>query len=173
MKILALVLALFTTAAVADTPAPAGLGDIQARYAGTWNITEEAYATDFSRPGNKQYEITRDCTPTTGAVLDCKLMAQGILQGEQRFTWDAASGIYHVDMDIGGRPQPSLTLTVKGASWSFLQAVPGPDGKPMQLRILRQYRSSTEVSYSASYSRDGVNWTLMTHGTEIRKDTAK
>ena len=154
--------------AMADPPSPTGLDLIQARYAGSWHVEETGYASTFSRPGSKQYDITRDCAPA-GAVLDCKLMAQGTLQGEQRFTWDAASGSYHVEMDIGSRPQPPLTLTVNGAAWTFLQTVPGPGGTPIQLRILRQYRTPTEVSYSASYSRDGTNWTLMTRGTEIRK----
>ena len=158
-------------ATAADAPAPTGLDLIRARYSGTWRVEEADYATDFSRPGTKDYEITRTCT-STAAVLDCKLMAEGTQQGEQRFTWDAVASIYHVDMDISGRPQPRLTLSVKGVTWTFLQTVPGPDGKPIQLRILRQYHSGTEVSYSASYSRDGTNWTLMTRGTEIRKDTS-
>jgi hypothetical protein len=165
-------LCLWAAAALADTPAPAGLDLIQARYAGTWTVAETAYATDFSRPGDKQYEITRDCA-LAGAVLDCKLMAQGALQGEQRFSWDAAASVYHVDMDIAGHPQPALTLSVKDATWAFLESVQGPDGKPMQLRILRQYHSATEVSYSVSYSRDGMKWTLMTRGTEIRQASAK
>lgn len=172
MRIAAMMLCLWAVTALADTPAPSGLDLIQARYAGTWTVAETAYATDFSRPGDKQYEISRDCV-LAGAVLDCKLMAQGALQGEQRFTWDAAAGVYHVDMDIAGHPQPALTLSVKDAAWTFLESVPGPDGKPMQLRILRQYHSATEVSYSASYSRDGVKWTPMTRGTEIRKDAGK
>ena len=159
-------------AAAADAPTPAGIDLIQARYAGTWAVAETAYATDFSRAGTKQYDITRDCAPA-GAMLDCKLMAQGALQGEQRFTWDAAAGAYHVDMDIGGRAQPPLTLTVKDAVWTFLETLPGPDGKPIQLRILRQYRSASEVSYSANFSRDGLSWTVMSRGTEIRKDSAK
>lgn len=160
-------------AAAAGAPAPsadeAGLDLIQARYAGTWTVSETAYATDFSRPGTKQYDITRDCAPT-GAVLDCKLMAQGVQQGEQRFTWDAKAGSYRVDMDIGGHPQPELSLTVKDAAWTFLQEVPGPGGKPIQLRIQRQYRSPSEVSYSVDYSRDGASWTLMSKGTEVRRD---
>jgi hypothetical protein len=166
------------TATAADAPAPsadkAGLDLIQARYAGTWTVAETAYAPDFSRPGTKQYDITRDCVPT-GTVLDCKLMAQGVQQGEQRFSWDAKAGSYRVDMDIGGHPQPVLSLTVKDAAWTFLQEVPGPDGKPIQLRIQRQYRSPSEVSYSVNYSRDGVHWTLMSKGTEVRRDetTAK
>lgn len=158
-------------ATAADAPAPAGLDLIQTRYAGTWHVEEESYATQFSGPGTKEYEITRACT-FAAAVLDCKLVAEGTQQGEQRFTWDAAAGIYHVEMDISGRPQPTLTLSVKGITWTFLQTVPGPAGKPIQLRILRQYHSGTEVSYSASYSLDGTNWALMTRGTEIRKDTS-
>ncbi len=153
---------------VADSP----LDLIQARYAGTWAVDETDYASDFSRAGTKQYEITRDCA-LAGTALDCKLMAQATLQGEQRFTWDAAAGTYHVDMDIASHPQPPLTLTVKGAAWTFLENPPGPDGKPLQLRIQRQYRSASEVSYSTSYSRDGVSWTVMNRGTEIRKDPAK
>ena len=172
MRTALLMFCLWAAAAWADAPAPTGLALIQARYAGTWAVDETAVATDFSRPGTKQYEISRDCA-LAGAVLDCKLMAQGSLQGEQRFSWDAAAGVYHVEMDIGGRPQPALSLSVKDATWTFLQTLPGPDGKPMQLRILRQYHSATEVSYSASYSRDGVGWTVMTRGTEIHKDTAK
>lgn len=159
------------TVAAANAPAPTGLDLIQARYAGTWTVAETAYATDFSRPGSKQYDITRDCAPA-GAVLDCKLMAQGVQQGEQRFTWDAKAGSYRVDMDIGGHSQPELTLTVRDAAWTFLQEVPGPDGKSLQLRIQRQYHSASEVSYSVNYSRDGVNWTLMSKGTEVRKDEA-
>ena len=160
------------TAASADPPAPTGLDLTQLAYSGTWAVDETGFATDFTRAGTKQYELTRLCTQTA-AVLDCKLMAQGALQGEQRFTWDAASGSYRIDMDIGGRPQPTFTLSVKGSSWTFQQTLPGPDGKPMQLRILRQYRSAGEVSYSVAYSRDGVAWTLMSRGTEIRKDAAK
>lgn len=159
-------------AAAADAPMPAALDLIQARYAGTWAVAETAYATDFSRAGTRQYDITRDCAPA-GTALDCKLMAQGTLQGEQRFTWDAAAGVYHVDMDIGGRPQPPLSLTVKDVVWIFLETLPGPDGKPIQLRILRQYRSAAEVSYSVNYSRDGLSWTVMSRGTEIRKTPAR
>jgi len=160
------------TAAAADAPALTGLDLIQARYAGMWHVVEVGYDTDFSRAGTKEYDITRDCAPT-GAVLDCKLMAKGALQGEQRFAWDAAADLYHVDMDIAGHPQPQLALSVRDAAWTFQQSVPGPDGKPMQLRIQRQYRSLAEVSYSVSYSRDGgAHWTLMSKGTEVKTDAA-
>jgi hypothetical protein len=168
MRIALVMFCLWASAAVADAPMPTGLALIQARYAGTWTVQETAYASDFSRPGSKQYDITRVCV-LANAVLDCQLMAQGSLQGEQRFTWDAATGVYHVDMDIAGHPQPTLALTVKEAAWTFQQEVPGPDGKPIQLRIQRQYRTATEVSYSVSYSRDGLKWTPMSRGTEIHK----
>jgi hypothetical protein len=163
---------LWAAAAWADAPSPTGLALIQARYAGTWAVEDAAYDTEVSRAGTRQYELTRDCA-LDGAVLDCKFMAQGVLQGEQRFTWDAAAGVYHVQMDIGGHPQPSLTLTVKDNTWTFLEETADRDGLPIKLRILRQYHSDTEVSSSAGYSRDGQHWTPMSRGTEIRKDAAK
>ncbi|MGE5624417.1 MAG: hypothetical protein ACM3ZT_02600 [Bacillota bacterium] len=159
------------TANAGEPPAPpttaTGLALIQARYAGTWKVDETDFDTGVSRAGTKQYEITRDCA-LTGAMLDCKLMAEGALQGEQRFTWDAAAKVFHVDMDIGGRPQPPLTLTVRDNSWNFLQQVTDRNGNLLHLRIARQYHSDTEVSYSVGYSQDGTNWTVMSQGTEIK-----
>ena len=171
MRVTFAIICLWSAAAWAA--APTGLDLIQARYAGTWHVEEAGYDTDFSRASSKEYDITRVCT-ATGAVLDCKLLAEGALQGEQRFTWDAAAQLYHVEMDIGGHPQPALTLSVRDAAWWFQQDVPGPDGSTVRLRIQRQYRSATEVSYSVSYSRDGgAHWTLMSRGTEVRKDAAQ
>lgn len=161
-----------TTAAWSDAPAPTGLALIQARYSGTWAVEVAAYDTEVSRASTKQYELTRDCA-LDGAVLDCRFTAQGVLQGEQRFTWDAAAGVYHVQMEIGGRSQPPLTLTVKDNTWTFLEETADRDGQPIKLRILRQYHSDTEVSSRAGYSRDGQHWTLMSRGTEIRKNAAK
>ena len=173
MRIAPVMLFLLATAAGAAPPTPArtGLALIQARYAGSWQVQEVAYDTAVSRAGTKQYEITRDCV-LAAAVLDCKLMAQGSLQGEQRFTWDAASGIYHVDMDIAGHPQPPLSLAVKDSTWTFTEAMQDRAGLSMQLRMLRQYHSDAEVSYNAAYSQDGVHWTVMSRGTEIRKEPA-
>lgn len=176
MRIAALMFCFWAAAALADTPATSAsdkaLGVVQAGYAGTWNIDETDFLTDFSRAATKQYQLTRDCM-LAGALLDCKLLAAGIQQGEQRFFWDAASNSYRVEMDVGTRSQPALTLTVNGSSWTFLQDLPGPGGKPMQLRIQRQYHSASEVSYSVSYSHDGQNWTSMSHGTEILQPAAK
>lgn len=162
------VLGLVTVSAWAEAPVPTGLALVQARYAGTWAVEDAAYDTEVSRAGTKQYELTRDCA-ITGAVLECKFMAQGALQGTQRFTWDAAAGVYHVQMDIGGHLQPALTLTVKDRTWTFLEEAADRDGQPIKLRILRQYHSDTEVSVSAAYSRDGERWTVMSRGTEIHK----
>ena len=168
MRNVLLMLCLLAAAAWADAPVPTGLALIQARYAGTWHVEEADYDTEVSRTGTRQYDLTRDCT-LKDAVLDCRLMAQGSLQGEQRISWDAAAGSYHVEMDIAGHPQPPLTLTVKGDAWNFLEEVKDRDGQPLTLRIQRQYHSDTEVSTSAGYSRDGVHWTPMSRGTEIRK----
>jgi|GEM_PF-6844909 len=148
-------------------PAPTELTLIQARYAGTWKVDNTDFDTAVTRAGEKQYVITRDCS-VTGAVLDCKLTAEGKLQGEQRFTWDAASGSYDVEMEIGGRPQPPLKLTVTDNSWNLLQDLHDRDGNPLHYRITRQYRSDTEVSYSSGYSKDGTNWTVVSRGTEIK-----
>ena len=149
-----------------------GLAVIQARYSGTWKVEEADFDTEVSRAGTKQYDLTRDCVQKD-AVLDCRLMAQGSLQGEQRITWDAASGSYHVEMDIAGHPQPPLVLTVKGNSWNFLEEVKDRDGRPIKLRIQRQYHSDSEVSISVGYSQDGEHWTVMSRGTEIRRDPAQ
>lgn len=172
MRISLLMFCLWAAGAWAAAPAPDGLALVQARYAGTWAVEDADYDTEVSRAGTKQYELTRLCV-LAGSVLDCKFMALGSLQGEQRFTWDAAAGVYHVEMDVAGHPQPPLTLTVKGNAWNFLEDVKDRDGHPITLRILRQYRSDTEVSVSAAYTRDGEHWTLMSRGTELRKQANK
>ena len=172
MRVILAILCLLAAAARADTPAPTGLALIQARYAGTWKVEDAAYDTEVSRAGTRQYELTRLCV-LSGAMLDCKFMALGSLQGEQRFTWDPAAGLYHVEMDVAGHPQPPFILTVKGNAWNFLEDVKDRDGHPIKLRILRQYHSDSEVSVSAAYTRDGVHWTLMSRGTEVRQDAAK
>lgn len=174
MRILPMMLCIVTAAAWADAPAPAatGLALIQARYAGTWKVEDTAYDTEVSRAGTKQYQLTRVCI-LTAALLDCKFMALGSLQGEQRFTWDSVAGVYHVDMDVAGHPQPPFVLTVKGNTWNFLEDVKDRDGQPVKLRILRQYHSDSEVSSSAAYSRDGVHWTVMSRGTELRQEADK
>ena len=171
------VLGAFSAASLADAPPPAspeptGLALILARYAGTYNVDETSFDTQYSRASSRQYLILRACTQT-GAVLDCKLTAGGVLQGEQRFTWDAAAGVFHVDMDIGGRTQPPLTLTVQGETWTFLQPIQDATGAPMQYRIQRHYRTPTEVSYNAGFSRNGTDWVIMTRGTEIRAADVK
>lgn len=172
MRVSLLMLGFWIAVAWADSPASTGLALIQARYAGIWKVEDAAYDTEVSRAGTKQYELTRLCV-LSGTVLDCKFMALGSLQGEQRFTWDPATGLYHVEMDIAGHPQPPFILTVKGNAWNFLEDVKDRDGQPIKLRILRQYHSDSEVSVSAAYSRDGVHWTLMSRGTEVRQEASK
>lgn len=172
MRISLLMFCLWAASAWADTPAPTGLALIQARYAGTWKVEDADFDTEVTHAGTKQYELTRLCV-LSGAVLDCKFMAQGALQGEQRFTWDPAAGVYHVQMDVAGHPQPPLTLTVRGNAWIFLEQTADRDSQPLTVRILRQYHSDSEVSVSAGYSRDSVHWTVMSRGTEILKDPGK
>src|SRR5579871_828607 len=99
MRIRFVMLCLWAATAWADAPTPTGLDLIQARYAGTWKVEDVSYDTEVTRAGTKEYELTRICV-LSGTALDCKFMAQGALQGEQRFTWDAAAGVYHVDMDV-------------------------------------------------------------------------
>ena len=165
-----------SSAASAVPPIPAvpytGLDLIQARYAGTYKVDETTSDTEFSRAGSRQYVLTRDCA-VQGAALDCKLIAEGTVQGDQEFIWDPSAGVYHVEMTIGDRHQPTLTLSVKGDTWTFLQEIQDRDGKPLHYRIVRQYHSATEVSYSAGFSHDGTSWVLMTRGTELRSDEGK
>ena len=62
-KGMALLCVVCGVAAAADMPAPAGLDLIQARYAGTWDVAETTYATDFSRPGSKRYDACHPFHP--------------------------------------------------------------------------------------------------------------
>lgn len=157
--------------ALADTPAADPLAVVAAQFSGNWKVDVQSFATEFSREGSQSYVEQRDCA-RVDAMLTCKVTANGTLQSVLSFAWDLPAGVYRVQENVGGKPQPDMTLTIRGTLWTFLQETHDAYGVPLHYRITRSYRSATGASYSTGFSRNGTDWVILTKGTEIKASAA-
>ena len=162
---------LLAAAALADAPAADPLDAVAAQFSGNWNVDVQSFDTEFSRAGSQAYLEQRDCA-RVDAFLTCKITANGALQSVLSFSWDATAGVYRVKENVGGKPQPDMTLTIKGTLWNFAQETQDRYGKPLHYRITRSYRTATGASYSTGFSRNGTDWVMLTKGTEIKAAAA-
>ena len=153
--------------ALADAPAADPLDVIANQLAGSWNVEEKSFDSEFSREGSQSYTLVRECKAAEQA-LTCTFTANGQLQLAQRFTWDAGAKAYRVDEVVGGHPQPPLKLSIQGNTWTYLQETHDRAGTPIHYRILMVFRTSSGVSYSTGFSRNGTDWVMMTKGTQIK-----
>lgn len=163
---------LASVSALADAPAADPLAAIAAQFSGAWKVDVQSFTTEFSREGSQSYVEQRDCA-RVDAMLTCKITANGTLQSVLSFTWDPAGSVYRLQENVGGKPQPDMTLTIKGTLWTFLQETHDAYGAPLHYRITRSYRSASGASYSTGFSRNGTDWVILTKGTEIKNVTGK
>jgi hypothetical protein len=157
--------------ALADAPATDPLDAVASQFSGNWNVDVQSFDTEFSRAGSQAYLEQRDCA-RVDAMLSCKITANGVLQSVLSFSWDAAAGVYRVKENVGGKPQPDLTLTIQGKLWTFMQETHDAYGAALHYRITRSYRTTTGASYTAGFSRNGTDWVMLIKGTEIKASAA-
>ena len=167
MRIALVALVLWTTAALADTPAATGLDRLAQVLPGIWTTKGETLDSPFTKAGPQSYVTRRDCW-RDGDSYRCVFVVNGSLQLYDIFSWDAGGGLYQETQITPKGRQPEFRISVKGDTWTYDQDIARPDGAVIHYRILRVYSSASSATYSYSYSTDGKQWTEIAKGTETR-----
>jgi hypothetical protein len=173
MRIAFVVLLLWVSSALADTPVPTGLDRLAQFLPGTWTTKGETLDSPFTKAGPQNYVTRRDCWRDASSYK-CVFVVNGSLQLYDIFSWDAQDQLYQETQITPQGRQPEFHIFVKGDTWTYDQDIVRPGSTVIHYRILRVYTSASSATYSYSYSSDGKQWTDIAKGTEtLAGDAAK
>jgi hypothetical protein len=167
MRIALVVLALWSSAALADTSAPAGLDRLAAILPGTWTTQGQTLDSPVSKAGAQHYVTVRDCWRET-AAYKCVSVVNGTLQLYDIFSWDATAAVYRETRITPQGKQPDFAISVNGDTWTFDQDIPRNDGSLVHYRIVKVFTSPSVSAYEYTYSVDGKTWIAVAKGSESR-----
>lgn len=157
-------------AAKSDLPtaeAGKGFGRI-ALYAGTWKAESEEFDTAYSKAGKSSKTIRNECWTRDG-FFACVQNIDGVSKVLVVFTYDKTQDIYHsyaIPVD-GEKASPGGTLVIKGNVWTYPSEYQVKD-KTVHLRVINVITSPTIIDFRREYSEDGINWTTMSTGHEVK-----
>jgi hypothetical protein len=171
MRIAFVILMLWASVALADTPAPTGLDRLAAVLPGTWTTKGQTLDSPFTKAGPQNYVTRRDCW-RDAAAYKCVFVVNGSLQLYDIFSWDAQDQLYEETQITPKGRQPDFHISVKGDTWTYDQDIARPDGTAIHYRILRVYTSPSSATYTYSFSSDGKRWTEIATGTETLAGSA-
>lgn len=84
------------------------------------------------------------------------------------FAYDAAKGRYSsYPIPVGGGAAGSGVLEIKRNVWTFPWEQT-EDGKTTHYRVVNVFESETKITYRREFSADGVSWTVMATGHEVK-----
>jgi len=167
MKWLFAAMVSMVTSSALAADASQGLDRIAA-YAGSWQTSMHQLDTPYSKAGDESHLLRNDCWRSAGFYA-CDQIVDGISQALLVFLYDAKTGNYSsYPIPAGGAPQVQPgRLDIAGDTWTFPWDVTA-QGKTTHFRVVNVWRSPDSIEFRQEYSADGIHWTLMAEGQEVR-----
>jgi hypothetical protein len=156
-----------TTAPPATTSDPtADIAPLWA-YAGTWQVTIDHFDTAHSKASHEQTNLRNACWKDGGYVA-CNQYVDGDSKVLIVFTYSGKNGIYaSYQVPRHGEEPGTGKLFIEGNTWTFPWQA-GEGDKTTYFRVVNVFLTPDKIDFRQEFSTDGVHWTAMAHGTEIR-----
>jgi hypothetical protein len=154
------------TAPKAGPASEDGLSVIMA-YAGEWKIQGERFATPHSDAGKEDTTLRNDCW-RSGSYIACNQYVDGESKVLLVFTCNEKDKTYtSYQIPQGGGEPGSSKVLIAGNAWMFpWETTSGTT--TTKFRVVFEFAAADHINYRQEFSTDGVQWTLMAKGTEIK-----
>ncbi len=154
------------TAQKAEPEPGDGLSVIMA-YAGVWKIQGERFATAHSEAGKEDTTLRNDCW-RSGGYIACNQYVDGESKVLLVFTCNEKDKTYmSYQIPQGGGQPGSSKVLIAGNAWMFpWEVTNGPT--TTHFRVVFEFAAADHINYRQEFSTDGVTWTQMAKGTEIK-----
>ena len=150
----------------APATSTAGINAIYA-YAGTWKTSIDRVATPYSKAGHEADTLHNDCWKS-GSYLACRQIVNGDPKVLLVFTCRTdghACSAYQIPSN--GAAPGSGALMLNDKTWVFPWTFK-TNGKIIRVRVINTWSSPRTIEFRQEFSNDGVHWTKMASGHEVR-----
>lgn len=136
-------------------------------YAGTWKASIEQLNPRYSKVRHKTNTLRNDCWKS-GSYLACRQIVNGDPKVLLVFTCRTdgrTCSSYQIPSD--GTAPTSGVLMLNGKTWIFPWSV-RKSGRTTYFRVVNTWSSPRTIEFRQEFSNDGVHWTKMASGHEVR-----
>jgi hypothetical protein len=144
----------------------AGIDAIMA-YAGTWKVTGERFATQYTTAGKEETSLRNECWKSGGYVA-CNQYVNGESKVLVVYTYSDLLKMYTTyPIPPNGQAASAGRLQIVGNVWTFPWEVT-QGGVITYFRVVNVFHDQDHIDYAQEFSPDNVHWTAMAKGSEVK-----